>query len=559
MKICFLWVEKFRNLRNFSLNLDSSQTFEYNNETHVIGRKRLKALPANFFPSVITDVAAVVGQNGVGKSNVLELVCSILKGSKSAKFDFLLIYEDDKGVHCSYRFQKMGKPTSKIRIQYHDEVKSNPLSVIFYSNVYTDRDRSLGTNVVDLSPDRSSRGRLNTNDRRTAEFQRQIWFINRESGFSQTGIQPPTHVEVNVLRGPLDPGSGRLEYGPSKLFRKASSKIRERARRIDSNRKFILLLTLIFSARLFDGMRPFSGNPENGGAMFSGFDQFIAILDGAPLIDISNIIIKYLEELVKKLPSGIEQPSSYMGIRNVGLENLPEKVNFLKNLESKISSFEFEEPEADFRNMSHVTFQLKFAPESREWLIDLLEKFQGMQLFSVNWAGISSGQRAYLSLFSLIAHQLNKTKENFVFLSIDEGDLYLHPMWQVEFFSRLLDVLQRAYKGRVQLLLSSHSPFLLADLPRQNFTVLSTLEASERDKLALNRETFGGNLYDLYAGPLFIDTLKTSLFAQQKLYEMAKNALVRPMSERRKKELQNQTRLIGDDIVKSLIIRDLND
>jgi energy-coupling factor transporter ATP-binding protein EcfA2 len=559
MKICFIWVERFRNLRNFSLNLDSSQTFHYEKDTHKISRTRLKALPANFFPAVINDVAAVVGQNGVGKSNVLELLCRILKGSKSANFDFLLIYENDKGMHCSYRFQKVGKPGSKVRMEYHDEVQSDSLSVIFYSNVYTDRECSLGAGVIDLSPDQSSRGRPHLDDRRTSEFQKQIWFINPDSGFSQTGIQPPTHVAINVLRGPLDPGPARFEHAPLKIFRKASSRIRERVRRIEPQRKFIVFLTLIFFSRVLLSTRHLLEEQGAGNEIFRDFENFIEKLDNVPLVEIASQLIEYLENFVGHVPPEMVHTGPYAGLKNVGLKNLSEKVKFLRRLDQNMLRLEFEQPEADFRNMSSVTFNLEFVPESREWLIELLERFQDMQLFSINWVGISSGQRAYLSLFSLIAHQLSKTNEKFVFLSIDEGDLYLHPMWQVEFFARLLDVLKRAYRGKVQLLLTSHSPFLLADLPRQNFTVLSTLAASELDESALQRETFGGNLYDLYAGPLFIDTLKTSLFAQQKLGEMAKKAIVRPMSERQRKELLEQTRLIGDDIVKSLIIRDLND
>jgi len=559
MKICFFWVEKFRNLRNFGLNMDSSQTFRYDRDANRISRTPLAPLPANFFPPVIADVAAVVGQNGVGKSNVLELLCRLLKGSKSANFDFLLIYEDGKDMHCCHRFRKVEQPDSEFRMRFHDEIHDNLLRVIFYSNVHTDRQRSLGSGVVDLSPDQPIRNALEHDERKTVEFQKQIWFMNADSGFGETGIQPPTHVEINVARGPLDPGRARHEPGPLQVFRRASARIRDRIRRIEPQRRLATFLTLIFFSRILTKTYKLLEEKETGDSLLRQLNKLIEMSEVIPPGEICVNLLGYLDKYVPAIPADMAETRTSSGIKRPGLGNLARNLKYLWRLVNVPLDFKFEQSDAEFRNMDIVTFQLEFFPRSREWLIELLDNFRGMQLFSVNWTGISSGQRAYLSLFSLIAYELSRTKDDFVFLAIDEGDLYLHPMWQVEFFSRLLDVLQRAYKGKVQLLLTSHSPFLLADLPRQNFTVLSALEAAELENPALQRETFGGNLYDLYAGPLFIDTLKTSLFAQQKLREMAAKARVRPMPASRKQELMDQTRLIGDDIVKNLIIRDLND
>jgi hypothetical protein len=41
-------------------------------------------------------------------------------------------------------------------------------------------------------PDQPIRNTLEHNERKTVEFQKQIWFMNADSGFGETGVQPPT-------------------------------------------------------------------------------------------------------------------------------------------------------------------------------------------------------------------------------------------------------------------------------------------------------------------------------------------------------------------------------
>jgi len=79
MKICFIWVEKYRNFENLNLNLSSSTKYEFDEQKNVISKiktpAQIKKLPQDFFGEKIEDVIGIIGKNGTGKSNALALVC----------------------------------------------------------------------------------------------------------------------------------------------------------------------------------------------------------------------------------------------------------------------------------------------------------------------------------------------------------------------------------------------------------------------------------------------------------------------------------------------------
>jgi ABC-type antimicrobial peptide transport system ATPase subunit len=77
IKICYIWVEKFLNI---GFNISSSDKFQYDHTKNLLCKNYSEPLPTYFFCEQISDVLALIGNNGTGKSNALELVCRILKG-----------------------------------------------------------------------------------------------------------------------------------------------------------------------------------------------------------------------------------------------------------------------------------------------------------------------------------------------------------------------------------------------------------------------------------------------------------------------------------------------
>ena len=143
--------------------------------------------------------------------------------------------------------------------------------------------------------------------------------------------------------------------------------------------------------------------------------------------------------------------------------------------------------------------------------------------------GMSSGERALLNIMSRIcfASQI----ENYmpgkgiqwntnILLLIDEIDLYLHPEWQRRIVRDLLSLLRRQFKGHYfQIILTSHSPIVLSDIPVENCIFLKKRSDGTVCQEERNAQTFGANIYTLYKDAFFLsdDKLAMGEFAQNKI------------------------------------------
>ncbi|NFS29449.1 ATP-binding cassette domain-containing protein [Clostridium botulinum] len=98
----------------------------------------------------------------------------------------------------------------------------------------------------------------------------------------------------------------------------------------------------------------------------------------------------------------------------------------------------------------------------------------------------SSGERAMQNFFSWLnllqwfecieGNMLNGLKDN-VLLLIDEIDLYSHPEWQRVFIKKLIDnLIQQLRRNKVQVVFTTHSPLVLSDIPCNNTIYMKKTE-----------------------------------------------------------------------------------
>jgi len=125
---------------------------------------------------------------------------------------------------------------------------------------------------------------------------------------------------------------------------------------------------------------------------------------------------------------------------------------------------------------------------------DLVFGFEEVRFYTKNSAGgkavdyvsLSDGehqQALILGLFTMIS------QENAIFI-LDEPESHFNPQWRIKFAQRILDL--PGERGNQEVLLTSHAPFVPADLPREQVLIF----ARDGAKLSVSHpkmETFGAN------------------------------------------------------------------
>ena len=99
----------------------------------------------------------------------------------------------------------------------------------------------------------------------------------------------------------------------------------------------------------------------------------------------------------------------------------------------------------------------------------------------------------------------------YVNVVFDEVELYFHPDLQRKFVKHLLDALRNLnleYVEGVNMLLVTHSPFVLSDLPRTNILALS-------DKDVEVKETFCANIHEMLGNSFFMKYTMGDLAREQ--------------------------------------------
>ena len=194
---------------------------------------------------------------------------------------------------------------------------------------------------------------------------------------------------------------------------------------------------------------------------------------------------------------------------------------------------------------------------------------------------LSSGERQMVnSVSTMLYHVYNirsvwdngdertpRARYRYINLIFDEIELYFHPKFQTQLVKMLRDglgaiKLEGKIKG-VNIIMSTHSPFILSDIPKANTLLLKNGEPVEAGEM---KETFCANVYDILSNGFFM-TQFVGDFAARKVDGLVE----RLEGEREEREgrggregrenreeaerLRREIELIGDDFVRETLKR----
>lgn len=509
MQLLYIWIEEFRNLKSLGFNFSTEVEFVYDKDANLLTLAEKPISREGFFGEQIQNVTAIIGKNGAGKSNILELICYLSKGNTKRYRKYIIIYAQDGQKADSGYYYKTNILGLSPKGPYHylPPDKSIPdLSIIFFSNVSDGREHRFSRQIIDVSQNGSPRY-IN----RKGDIFNQVKFLLSDY-FEQAILPRPTSLLLSARIEQLKKGLlSRLEK------HKKAATVLERYKNLSSGRYkdgalmrfqfryaiFIYALNQIF-------IKNYEDNASEGGNHFfetieTSFDRNFDLQEGMAMSSLHDQTNRFLQDLIFNFNVLGKINKNSLG-RLLSFDSMIERLNPEIN-EEKISK--------------KIYFKLWFDQHNQNIFREFEEVFEYPELIDVEWAGISSGHKAFMNLYAQFHASIRRVaQQRNVLICIDEGDLYLHPEWQREFLDRLVRFIPTIFRKDLQFVLTTHSPFLISDLPKENLILVQN-DAMDYCRIISDEKlpgnTFGANIYDLFKGPFVLEESTISAFALRKV------------------------------------------
>jgi len=100
--------------------------------------------------------------------------------------------------------------------------------------------------------------------------------------------------------------------------------------------------------------------------------------------------------------------------------------------------------------------------------------------FKIKYLNLSEGEKKFLNLLSKIFDIVTRAKENQLsIILLDEPDQSLHPEWSRRFIKFLCDEIEQYKNRKIQIVLSTHSPFMTTDIMSEHIYCLEKINDTE--------------------------------------------------------------------------------
>jgi ABC-type multidrug transport system ATPase subunit len=548
MELVYLWVEEYKNIEKQGFNFSPRFKCEYDeatNELIIYENKEYVSL----FPENI-NITAIVGENGSGKSSLLKLLHKELRIWKGKGF---AIFNGERNEKFYLSWLENYPFLSKFNeLHAHDKKTSFPF--FEYSFTY---DKDLDYENELIYPTKQ---------------------INTVKGVVHL-IEELLHNQKNIL----------LNYFDLK-----------QTKQLDKFESFFVpkTINIFFDTRTIKSKEHFPELKSTAEDQLSELKN--SITHNKTTLDFIRII--------KEINTLLTDRNSYEKLSNqfdyfnpksefkLGSRDTSEEYSNLWHESFKYNSI-------DLNNLSEIK-KIQPVKRNEEWIdesdihiysfdIDKLDMraievimtsfstYQfTVQLCDINnrvLNDLSFGEQQLLfilnQLYSLKNTQIFGNIDSYIVL-LDEIDIGWHPDWQKRMLSYICNFLQFLTEKTFHLVLTTHSPFILSDLPKENVIFLEKYKKNEdanqkegnckNATSEINIETFGANIHTLLSDGFFMKDGLMGEFAKGKItaikdfYEKVKKSK-NPKNEH-KQEFENNIEnfrhiqsIIGEPFLKTIM------
>lgn len=173
---------------------------------------------------------------------------------------------------------------------------------------------------------------------------------------------------------------------------------------------------------------------------------------------------------------------------------------------------------------------------------------------------ISEGELQLINTYSGIYYALTNGYKNqkSAIILLDEPDKSFHPMWISSFIDNLVKLVESIDNDmKYQFIISTHSPFMLSDVPKDCITCIDIVD--HQRIISKAKKSFGSNYYDIIKDTFFLED-SVGMFAKRKINEMIEviNNIDNNINEENIKRINEMISVIDDDYLKNILHSELN-
>lgn len=587
MEILYLYIDNYKILNEANVNLGGEYSFHYSKKTKSLTYKKNETFIEGFYNidqnsnSTIQNLSYLVGNNGAGKSTVLEFLRENFSKGLNVRNDTIIIYKKDNELHCvsTIKFKQekvllkhkfieiLIKPKDQIGFDFGYKKRGiENLDIIFFSNIFDGKISNKRDGLHDISTNC-----LMINDH---DFYLKQKLIEKDSDVLSIHLSNEVYRQFNFLSSEL-----RESFQLFKIPKELYLQVEFNAKSLDSfdfsdkkiNRiyvaykNYLLGNILELKSDLNDSLKCFvslivlnlvkeilsSNHPE------SGFEIKFYPITGYNQDSSFDLVIK---EYLKSIEMQLKE-----------LTNKISRIKFLLEKHTNLIEFIFQNRESLINYYPTKNKPLFFISIKSDKTIKTFFKLYNDSVtvnpyIFFNFEGFSSGERSILNIFSrfydlVVQDEKYKNLSNEILILMDEPDLYLHPTWQKKLNKFLIEFLPIIFKERsLQIVITSNSPMPLSDVLSNNVVFFKSIEnediqTKKQIEIIDNSDnfipTFGQNIYSLFKESFFLENGLIGDFADLKLTELAKYLNNDNQNKFWKKNSLNLINKIGEPLLRN--------
>ncbi len=269
-----------------------------------------------------------------------------------------------------------------------------------------------------------------------------------------------------------------------------------------------------------------------------------------------NNIIEWADNILEKMAEGAgESGKNY-------IKKVRDYIRWIQDNQNRIEQYQYLN-----------TLRVPVSKSTEEFVFDLLTLSEKLcfEFPFYDWSfDMSTGEMYFLSIFKDLAKLKKRLEEKVgvsdVLLIFDELDSSMHPKWQRNYIKWLVDVCSDWFeKYMIQIIVTTHSPIILSDFPADSVIYIEkrvddqkSIEQSVYYR-NLDKKTFGLNIDTLFLDAFFLEDKGTvGAFAEQTINATAREIMNKQDDydrEGRKRRERNEKIInhIGEGIIKTVL------